>query len=787
MDPTKSADPVSIWQGETQLVGDKPSYGGNPSDMQGGGDVEGGGGQVPSGPKTGGGSSGSSGSGGKSTGGNGLSRVALVGFGGCGKTQLAIEYAYQPHTYDAILWCAAENNIRLGESYATHARALGLIGEDEMPQQDRVTGLMKQWLVSCSRSQDKPTKWLIVFDNMEEFDELASYWPSGASGSIIITTRNRTLAKRYAQVQVPVSCLETGEAGQFLLDFCYHGQEVNVQDQAATAIIAEKLHSLPLALDLVRHYVSSSGSSYSEFLESYGELDESLLLSKFGSAWQNPWYRATIATTYTFQIHRMSKNAVLMMYLLSILDPDRIPISFFNTNEADMLYNGPDMWDEVPELHNWLQNPFLEPFELDTAVSELLNGSFIIRTVGSRGLNLHRIIQGAVVRSMDTPTRSEVFRRVLFFLNSCFPKVRDGGRLFKWWVQCEEYVPHVIAVTRFFKKHREELETPIMLSEIIRRCAWYLLEKHQFTDAKSLVLDGIAICKEAKRAQSALGFTYNRYLPRLTADLYRVMGSLECESHTEGHGLTWAIKARTIRQELYLTLRLEQDKKMLQVDLSNVGVDMLANGRPQDALPVLQGVYEYDVDSGGINPVNFYRTINLSICYRLLRQYSEAVRYSDIAMKVIRDHIGEDGVPMATAQFFLGSLLLCTDDRVGAFEAFSRCFRIRQNIMSTHFDTAFAAHKLGVMSRENGDLQASITFLKQALRVLGDVDNFSLAATRTAHLLSTVLQEDGRDGDARVLKDRVNQALDAEGERANACSAGYSEDFFDQFVLFKHV
>lgn len=126
------------------------------------------------------------------------------------------------------------------------------------------------------------------------------------------------------------------------------------------------------------------------------------------------------------------------------------------------------------------------------------------------------------------------------------------------------------------------------------------------------------------------------------------MGALEYESNTEGHGLRWAKKARCIRQELYLTLRLEDDEFMLQVVQNNIATDMLANGQPQEALPLLEAIHEYDISTGGINPDNFYRTLNLSICYQLLGKYFEAINSSNMAIKVIREHVGEDTVAMAT-------------------------------------------------------------------------------------------------------------------------------------------
>ncbi|CAG7558312.1 unnamed protein product [Fusarium equiseti] len=622
-----------------------------------------------------------------------LTSFALLGLGGCGKTQLAIEYAYLTSVYDTILWCTAESSLRLCESFTMHARGLGLIQGDDVPQQDRVISLVKQRLLFLS-AKEKPSRWLMIFDNMEAFEGLSAFWPSGLSGSILVTTRNKTLAKEFTEFQLSVSPFEPLDARRFLLQYRTNDTELTSEEENATTIISQKLGNLPLVLDLVRHHVSASGSSFKEFLQSYREPIEPFLYNRSSASWKNEWYHQNILATYTLRLQKMSKKAAEMVEVLAILDAS--------------LYNGPDIEDELPELQDWLESPVKDTYELDTVVSELMDGSLVDRTVGSGNLSLHRILQDSVAHSFDVATRSRSFNRVLFFLNGCFPLQQDGGRLFEWWCQFEEYVPHIASTVRFYKKHRQDLDPPIMLAEIIRRCAWYLFEKHQFEEGKSLVRDAMTICKEAKKSGASLGFTPEIYIPRLLSDLYNVMGALEYESNSEGHGLRWAIKARSIRQFLSFTLRLEEDEYMLQVFQNNIATDMLANGQPQEALPLLEAVYEYDISTGGINADNFYRTLNLSICHRLLGKYFEAMSLLNTAMKVIQEHIGEDSVPMATARFYWGKLLICMDDRIGAFDAFTRCFITRQKLMPVHFDTAFAAHKLGIMTAQNKDLDASM-------------------------------------------------------------------------------
>lgn len=102
------------------------------------------------------------------------------------------------------------------------------------------------------------------------------------------------------------------------------------------ATIADKLGSLPLALDLIRHYLLSTGSSYSQFLENYSRFDETFLFQDAGFIWQNQWYPASIAATFTYRLQQMSENAVLMMHMLSILDPNSISVSFFKAEKSKM-------------------------------------------------------------------------------------------------------------------------------------------------------------------------------------------------------------------------------------------------------------------------------------------------------------------------------------------------------------------------------------------------------------------------------------------------------------------
>ncbi len=131
--------------------------------------------------------------------------LVLHGFGGIGKTQLAIRFArkYQQR-FSAIFWLNGSTKNQIQQDLAVVARRLS----DEVPEARSffpaeknadikviVKGLLR-WL-----SQSGNTRWLLILDNVDRdssaavkekdpdaFD-LGEYLPPADHGSILITTR----------------------------------------------------------------------------------------------------------------------------------------------------------------------------------------------------------------------------------------------------------------------------------------------------------------------------------------------------------------------------------------------------------------------------------------------------------------------------------------------------------------------------------------------------------------------------------------------------------------------
>jgi hypothetical protein len=179
------------------------------------------------------------------------------------------------------------------------------------------------------------TRWLLVFDNVEDPGLLDAYWPKGAHGSIIVTTRNPDV-QRYAMSKIELGPFNETESREFLLKLVYNENAEQVDHSNAADQIATTLGHLPLALDLVGSYAAAAGMTLPRFLEVHSKFDRKFIFQDpTNLCWDAKAYQRSLNNTFTFNFDYMDPVSRLLIDIVAFLDPDGVPTALFHPKSRE--------------------------------------------------------------------------------------------------------------------------------------------------------------------------------------------------------------------------------------------------------------------------------------------------------------------------------------------------------------------------------------------------------------------------------------------------------------------
>jgi NB-ARC domain len=248
--------------------------------------------------------------------------LALVGLGGVGKTQLAIEYTYKFRSvYEYTYWINAADEVSLMADLQSIAEATKCVTVREDSDRSRTAKSVMRWLA-------KLTKALVVVDNVDTIEVLDGYLPdlSTSETHFLITSRNQ----HYDQI--PAEGLEVGvmgleDAANLLLLRAEVPKSAETYSEAMK--IVEELGRLPLAIEQSAAFIRESSKNIFTYLGIFCDnrnrhLDRPSKLNRL-------YYQTTVATTWRIsisQIEKHNEDAVQLIRLLAFLNPDGILTDF---------------------------------------------------------------------------------------------------------------------------------------------------------------------------------------------------------------------------------------------------------------------------------------------------------------------------------------------------------------------------------------------------------------------------------------------------------------------------
>lgn len=276
-------------------------------------------------------------------------RVALVGFGGMGKTQIALELVHRVLNMEVDvmvdrhcpLWMPAQTIEAFHKAATEIVQKIGIECKDNDPKET-----LRRYLSSKASGH-----WLLVVDNIddggmldggsEHTAGLSAFLPQSDQGKVLFTTRLSSVAKDAAGSDVvKLKCLSFDEAYAFMQTSLR--DKTQMQDKESIKKLLEKLTYLPLPLAQAAAYVNKTKTPISHYLTLCQSADKNLI-NLLGRRVRNSTLytesQKAVATTWTVSFNAIQKSdteAVRLLTFIQWIDSKSIPIRILPASRSDV-------------------------------------------------------------------------------------------------------------------------------------------------------------------------------------------------------------------------------------------------------------------------------------------------------------------------------------------------------------------------------------------------------------------------------------------------------------------
>jgi tetratricopeptide (TPR) repeat protein len=645
---------------------------------------------------------------------------AVHGLGGIGKTQLAIEYAYHYLLeYTAVLWIQAENEENIISSFLTVADLLQL-PECQDARQQQIIAAVQRWLSTHSR-------WLLIWDNLEEIELFQHYLPVGYQGKVLITTRQQALGTLVHGIELPTMSQKEGVL--FLLKRAKvlepRASDQQVQqisqrlpaEYAAAEELVQSMGGLPLALDQAGAYIEETGCGLAGYLQLYQQKRKQLLQRRGTLSEEHPQSTAATLTLAYQRAKELDPAAADLLCLCAFLYPDDIP--------EELIEAGAECLSEP--LCHVVKDPYL----FNQAVATLRTLSLVRRSAETRTLSVHRLVQVVLREQMDESTCRAWVERTVSVVCRAIP--HSIGIVAARWPLYQRYLVHAEVCAHLIQEWGiNSLEA----GRLLNRAGGYLGERAQYESAKRLLTQGLALCQnlaEPERVEMAKSLT--------------------------GLGVIYWQQGQYEQAEELCSRALEMCERYLGTEhldtshaLSNLAMIYMSQGKYIEAEPLEMRVLHIAQHIG--ESLGLASSL-LSVGYLRSEQgkYTEAEQLYLQALSLGKQHLGADNPYLSYYFNNLGELYM-KQGRYGEAEQLhthALCIRERQ-LGAAHPDVAVCLNNLATIYIDRCEYIKAEQFLMRALDI--HEQQWGLEhpqAAATINELATLRLHQGRYADAEQL------------------------------------
>ncbi len=664
-------------------------------------------------------------------------KQALSGLGGVGKTQIALEYAYQHYNnYKAVFWVRADSRETLLADFMNIAHLLNLTESERQEQAHTNLLSEEQSLGGSARGVDSMkiaslnanlyqvvdaikqwfrdhTDWLLILDNVEDdISTIRDFLPTIGKGSILITCRMQSLGNIASHpMEVDVMDLEEGilfllrRAGILSLENAL--DTVSDKNRAVASALVKELGGLPLALDQAGAYIEETGCSLSWYLNLYKRHSAKLLKQRDPS----PEYPQSVATTWSLSFQKVAKaNPVSaeMLRLSAFLHPDAIPEEIFTEGRDDL---GPVL-SAVAD----------DPFALDEAIGTLRRYSLVKRNAETKTLSIHRLVQTVFRDDMSVEQQRLWAERTIYVVNRMFPKVKRGPVDVAQWPTCEQYLPHAQVCLALVEQHSLMM---LEAAHLFYHVGCYLYLRGYYAEAQPFCEHALTLREQllgfehpdVAESLDLLAAVYHKQgkyseeeplFQRIISSREKTQGAEHPDLARSLHGLgkLYYRQGKYAEAEPVLQQALSIFRKSLGSDnpntLSLLGVVYWEQGKYTEAEPLWQQALSiFEQDLGPVHPDVANSLTRLGLLYKAQGKYAEALALHQRALSILEKTLGSEHRDVAISLSNIGGLYYLQGKYTEVEPFWQRALSIFEKVLGPEHD------HVGTSLNHLGDLYTS--------------------------------------------------------------------------------
>jgi tetratricopeptide (TPR) repeat protein len=400
--------------------------------------------------------------------------LAIVGPGGTGKSQLALEVAHRTRQNKencSVFWMDASDKDSLYQSYASIAQKLRVPGWDD--DLVNIKQLAKRCVVKISARQ-----CLLIFDNTEdatlrsgglfttEAADLVDYLPQSRLCSVIFTTNNSDTAQALASQNIVALQGLTPDKALGMLQTRLPMPLSNLERQEAMHLLRE-LSYLPLAVMQAAACMNASGVTMQEYrsrLDEHRELATKHSGDSSEGEQRDSSVRDPVAATLLLSIHQIRyDNALAAAYLCFAA-----------------------CFDQKDILLDLLKASSVQ--EREDAVRVLNKYALVTRRPAQSALDVHRLVHQALRKQLQVQGRyTHWIQRAITQLLQVFPD-NDHSNRSKW----RRLFPHV----QYALSHSLNDQKGMDRMNLAWKCAEALLSDGRYKESEKLFVQAMETHKK---------------------------------------------------------------------------------------------------------------------------------------------------------------------------------------------------------------------------------------------------------------------------------------------------